>query len=345
MRKIVFVAVFAAAAVLHAAVPQYRVDLDSQHTDREWDIKWIFQAATPLVRANLYQDSSPWTPTADWGGFLWYGTNANWAGGAIVKIAGSFDTNNAYADFQSTSNQFAQSGVFYGGFVMTNGTQTIEWGLGTLYVRTSGGIGATGTLVTTTPINWTLYSYANTADDGPYRAGAGIEFSATNNDGSVTISTQSDGDDTQHGQTNIVGLAKTNVFESAFSATPYVALIFAQSIGQIATIEVTSKSASQFVYQFRAGNGLVTNGWAVDWIAKLNDHFAGTATVTGLQTVVDYPAAFAIAPYPVATFAESIGEIATIEIPAYTASNFTFQVRGGAGLTTNAWTIDWLVEQ
>ena len=175
----------AGTLVLTSAVPQYTFDLDVQKTTTEWEIRWLYAASTPLIRAMLYEDGDAWTPSADWQGFLWYGTNQNWQDTSITKVTGTFSTNNAYIDFQAAVTSFPSAGVFYGGVCMTNATQTIEWGLGTVHVRESAGIGTTNVLDPSATVNWALFQFSN-ADEAPARPGTGLT-GTTNADGSVTF--------------------------------------------------------------------------------------------------------------------------------------------------------------
>jgi hypothetical protein len=129
-----------------AGVPQWQTSLDVQYPNREWNLT-VYAGATPLLRANLSTDGTAWTASSDWSGFMWYGTNTDWSATNTVKITGTVYTNQTYADFQATGATFSDEGMYYGGFVMTNATQMIEWGLGTVQVKTSGGIGSPGGLV------------------------------------------------------------------------------------------------------------------------------------------------------------------------------------------------------
>jgi hypothetical protein len=137
----IMVALGAAIGIAAAGTPAYVVNLDTQFPDRQWEIKYAYVRATPLVRANLLTNGVGWTASSDWSGFLWYGTNSNWAstnGGG--RLAGTFYTNQTYADFQFTTNTFTNAGIWYCGIVSTNATNWIEWGLGKIWVRVSGGV-------------------------------------------------------------------------------------------------------------------------------------------------------------------------------------------------------------
>lgn len=134
-----------AAGNARAAVPQVEWSVDSQKPAATWTLT-AFAGATPLIRVDLLQNGEAWFPSSDWSGELWYGTNSDWDATSKVSVVGVFTSLNSYIDFQCTSNTFGSNGTFYGGVVMTNTTQTIEWGRGTLTVKNSGGISASGIL-------------------------------------------------------------------------------------------------------------------------------------------------------------------------------------------------------
>ncbi len=163
-----------------AAVPNYRIDLDTQYPARRW-MFMPFAGATPLTRGYLYQNGNGWTVSVDWAGFLWYGTSNNWRSTNIVRIAGTWYTNQPYVDFQASNNSFATTGTFYGGVVMSNASnQLIEWGLGRIIVRTSGGIGSPGDLATSGSVYATWAERGNTAYNWALATGGDITGHLTN---------------------------------------------------------------------------------------------------------------------------------------------------------------------
>ena len=177
-RQLATLALILAALPVLASVPQNTIDLDTQHPETQWAIS-VFAGATPLIRGNLYTDGIKWKPSSGWSGFLWYGTNADWNATSSVHVAGTYATNVAYADFQATGGTFPLTGVYYGGVVMTNASQMIEWGLGTITVRTSGGIVSTGAL----QLAGSLYADHVTSTSNPHATTAaqvGAEPAATN---------------------------------------------------------------------------------------------------------------------------------------------------------------------
>jgi len=133
------------AGVAFSAVPAIEFAVDSQTPGATWQLK-CFAGASPLIRVDLKESGAAFTPAAGWGAFLWYGTNADWNASSVHKITGTVATNLTYIDFQAVSNDFPLAGTYYGGIVMSNTTQAIEWGRGYLSILADGGIASTGSI-------------------------------------------------------------------------------------------------------------------------------------------------------------------------------------------------------
>ena len=103
-------------------IPPIVIPLDIQNmaTLEIWTLQ-IFQGASPLIRFNLLQNQSPWSP--------------------------------AFSEVQSSVSNFPTVGTFFGGLVMTQGLNIIiQWPLGGLTVQPSGGITGNGDLFTNNAI-------------------------------------------------------------------------------------------------------------------------------------------------------------------------------------------------
>lgn len=201
------------ARLAAGATPAFSLALDTQRPDREWSIRWVYAGTTPLVRANLYQSGAAYTPSADWvGAFLWYGTNTDWKATSTVKVTGSVSTSVSYIDFQAAASTFPTDGNYYGGVVMTNAgsTRIIEWGLGRVYVRTSGGVGSPGVL-SLTGSTWatqaTKGAMAYDAYVSNIVAGAGVSVTVTGRTAYVASTATAS---TYCGTNVVTGLGGTN---------------------------------------------------------------------------------------------------------------------------------------
>ena len=147
MNMKIWIALLLTAATCYGQVPQIEMVVDSQRPADTATLR-AYVATTPLIQVDLQQANEPWFPTSPWGGYLWYGTNSDWASTAIVTVAGTFTTNISYATFQAVSNTFPASGIYYGGVVMTNThLQIIEWGRFVVQVLPAGGITASAPLM------------------------------------------------------------------------------------------------------------------------------------------------------------------------------------------------------
>jgi len=145
---------FMLAAGAAYSTPVIRVDLDMQDTADEWTVRYLFVGTTPDIRVYFFENGAATTMTG-YSGYMWYGTN-ELDSASIVQIDATMAS--TYADFNFASSDLTTAGVWLGGVVMTNATDTIEWGHGRLHVQTSPGTGNPGTLDLGAVLNWALYS-------------------------------------------------------------------------------------------------------------------------------------------------------------------------------------------
>lgn len=125
MKKAILRLAAIGALLFMGNTPYKTLRFDIQDNGKPLELKYLYEGSTPLIRGQLYQGGSTWSPTTNWGGFMWYGTNYL-ESTSIVKVQGVVYTN-GYIDFQFSNNDTATNGSFLGGMTMTNATQTITW--------------------------------------------------------------------------------------------------------------------------------------------------------------------------------------------------------------------------
>lgn len=145
-RLIAILALFALPAL--ARLPDQEWTVDSQNPQTIWNAR-TFAGGAPLFRIDTMQRQKAWTNDGSYvGGFLWYGTNADWRALDTKKVPVTILSNAAACDVYATTNSFPAAGSYYAGLVYTNATGSLvqEWGRGDLTVLASGGISAVGAL-------------------------------------------------------------------------------------------------------------------------------------------------------------------------------------------------------
>lgn len=161
--------------------PPQNIDLDISASSREFKLSWA-EGTTPLIRANLKNAGAAYSATG-YTGTLYL--QDSFTSDEVISIA-STATGATYLDFQLTLAQTATNGRFKANFIMTNGTDTVEWQRGEVDVLESPGTAGADVLDLRTPLSFAGYTFANVATGGPYRAGTSIGFSS-NADGSQNI--------------------------------------------------------------------------------------------------------------------------------------------------------------
>jgi len=68
------------------------------------------------------------------------------------------------------------------------------------------------------------------------------------------------------GTSSVAGSTKEIV--TTLPENPIIQLTLAESIGELAQVEVLTATMTNFTYQIRTASGIVTNGWAVNWTAQ-----------------------------------------------------------------------------
>lgn len=90
------------------------------------------------------------------------------------------------------------------------------------------------------------------------------------------------------------------------------------------------------------GNEIVNYQTMTNWVATAKPIRVGTHSAAGEIKTNEFATAMSATPQVTANFGESIGELAQIEILSTSTTDFTYQIRTGAGIATNAWTIRYI---
>jgi len=90
------------------------------------------------------------------------------------------------------------------------------------------------------------------------------------------------------------------------------------------------------------GTEIVNYQAMTNYVATAKSTRVGTHSAAGILKTNTFATAMTATPQVSANFGESIGELAQIEVLTASTSNFTYQIRTGAGIATNAWTISYI---
>ena len=99
IQKAVFLT-FMALSSLAYADPIYKTDLDTQHPNRDWEIRYLRQGTTPTIAFDMEQDGQAYTNLSGYGFTLHLWTNATdatsfqWASTAVASNRVTFKLNN-----------------------------------------------------------------------------------------------------------------------------------------------------------------------------------------------------------------------------------------------------------
>jgi hypothetical protein len=146
-----------AAGLLAPAAPVLPLHLDIQTPQREFQQKFA-AGSTPTLRAYVYDDGAAYTNLAGWTGLVFYAVSATQG----VYIGSSGQASN-YVDFFCSADRTATVGTFSAQVILSDGTNVLEWGRGSLVLRDSPATMGAGSLTLTTLIDWDAHTYTGTA--------------------------------------------------------------------------------------------------------------------------------------------------------------------------------------
>jgi len=164
----------------------YRLDADVQYPDRDLSKLTFLQGATPTLRVYLKERGAASSISSNHSAIFYYGAGAD-ATAFVTRTNDSINTTDGYFQFDFTAANANTNGTFWYTVLVYTNSRSYYSGSGKLKIIETSVTGSPGSLDLSSPINWSLATYENTADSGPYRAGTGIHFGAANSDGSVPV--------------------------------------------------------------------------------------------------------------------------------------------------------------
>ena len=155
MKSYIAITVFFLCVVIGMSNPGYTVKVDTQQTGQEFRIRTIKRGETPTIKADLFENGSPYSDLLGWGSSFVIFTNTSSTSVWSFAHASIFGNTVQY-DLPSVG---IPAGNYRAQFLFTNATRTVSFGhIGRVWVQDSPGTG--GNITTndiSTPINFDLF--------------------------------------------------------------------------------------------------------------------------------------------------------------------------------------------